>query len=117
MIRPRGSSPHRSLALVLALTGIRASKPFSLVHITSQAPSMLIALVAKTPYRMASCVQAAIGLSSYWPPLVISTKTMRAGVVTRTEFGDSQLEVPVLAHAAVAARHVWSASMRLSDKT
>jgi len=44
MIRPHGSSPHHSLALVLALTGIRASKPFSLVHITSLAPSMLIAL-------------------------------------------------------------------------
>jgi hypothetical protein len=29
MIRPHGSSPHHSLALVLALTGIRASKPFS----------------------------------------------------------------------------------------
>ena len=41
-IRPHGSSPH-SLALVLALTGIRASKPFPLVHITSSAPSMPIA--------------------------------------------------------------------------
>jgi hypothetical protein len=28
----------------LALTAIRASKPFPLVHITSSAPSMLIAL-------------------------------------------------------------------------
>jgi hypothetical protein len=44
MIRPRGSSPHHSVALVLALTGIRASKPLPLVHITSSAPSMLIAL-------------------------------------------------------------------------
>jgi hypothetical protein len=44
MIRPHGSSPHHSLALVLALTAIRASKPFSLVHITPSAPSMLIAL-------------------------------------------------------------------------
>src|SRR5271168_5288563 len=44
MIRPHGSSPHHSLALVLALTAIRASKPFPLVHITSSAPSMLIAL-------------------------------------------------------------------------
>src|SRR5271154_5025752 len=44
MIRPHGSSPHHSLALVLALTAIRASKPCSLVHITSSAPSMLIAL-------------------------------------------------------------------------
>lgn len=43
MIRPHGSSPHHSLALVLALTAIRASKPFPLVHITSSAPSMLIA--------------------------------------------------------------------------
>ena len=34
------------------------------------------------------------------------------GAVTRTEFGRSQLEVPVLAHAAVAARHVWNASSR-----
>ena len=49
MIRPHGSLPHHSLALVLALTAIRASKPFSLVHITSSAPSMLIALAAKTP--------------------------------------------------------------------
>jgi hypothetical protein len=40
MIRPHGSSPHHSLALVLALTGIRASKPFPLVHITSSAPSI-----------------------------------------------------------------------------
>jgi hypothetical protein len=37
MIRPHGSSPHHSLALVLALTGIRASKPCPLVHITSSA--------------------------------------------------------------------------------
>jgi len=44
MIRPPGSLPHHSLALVLALTGIRASKPFPLVHITSWAPSTLIAL-------------------------------------------------------------------------
>ena len=44
MIRPHGSSPHHSLALVLALTAIRASKPFPLAHITSSAPSMLIAL-------------------------------------------------------------------------
>src|SRR5277367_2322474 len=44
MIRPHGSSPHHSRALVLALTAIRASKPFPLVHITSSAPSMLIAL-------------------------------------------------------------------------
>ena len=36
--------PHHSRALVLALTAIRASKPFPLVHITSSAPSMLIAL-------------------------------------------------------------------------
>jgi hypothetical protein len=43
MIRPHGSSPHHSLALVLALTAIRASKTFPLVHITSSAPSMLIA--------------------------------------------------------------------------
>ena len=43
MIRPHGSSPHHSLALVLALAAIRASKPFPLVHITSSAPSMLIA--------------------------------------------------------------------------
>src|SRR5277367_6164900 len=44
MIRPHGSSPHHSVALVPARTAIRASKPFSLVHITSSAPSMLIAL-------------------------------------------------------------------------
>jgi hypothetical protein len=30
MVRPHGSLPHHSLALVLALTGIRASKPFPL---------------------------------------------------------------------------------------
>src|ERR1700680_2515971 len=70
--------PHHSLALVLALTGIGASKLFPLVHITSSAPSMLIASAAKTPYRIASFVQAATGRSSYWPPLVISAKTMRA---------------------------------------
>jgi len=52
MIRPHGSSPDHSLALVLALTAIRASKPFPLVHITSSAPSMLIASAAKTPYRI-----------------------------------------------------------------
>ena len=61
MIRPHGSSPHHSLALVLALAAIRASKPFPLVHTTSSAPSMLIALEAKTPYRIASFVQAAPG--------------------------------------------------------
>ena len=54
MIRPRGSSPHHSLALVLALTAIRASEPLPLVHIISSTPSMLIALAAKTPYRIAS---------------------------------------------------------------
>jgi len=49
MIRPRGSSPHHSVALVLALTAIRASEPLPLVHIISSTPSMLIALAAKTP--------------------------------------------------------------------
>src|SRR6202020_981079 len=44
MIRPHGSSPHHSLALILALTAILASKPFPLAHIISSAPSMLIAL-------------------------------------------------------------------------
>ena len=42
MIRPRGSSPHHSVALVLALTAIRASEPLPLVHIISSTPSMLI---------------------------------------------------------------------------
>jgi len=37
MIRPRGSSPHHSGALVLALTAIRASEPLPLVHIISSA--------------------------------------------------------------------------------
>jgi hypothetical protein len=37
MIRPRGSSPHHSSALVLALTAIRASEPLPLVHIISSA--------------------------------------------------------------------------------
>jgi hypothetical protein len=49
MIRPRSSSPHHSVALVLALTAIRASEPLPLVHIISSTPSMLIALAAKTP--------------------------------------------------------------------
>ena len=49
MICPRGSSPHHSVALVLALTAIRASEPLPLVHIISSTPSMLIALAAKTP--------------------------------------------------------------------
>jgi len=49
MIRPRGASPHHSVALVLALTTIRASEPLPLVHIISSTPSMLIALAAKTP--------------------------------------------------------------------
>ena len=49
MIRPRGSSPHHFVALVLALTAIRASEPLPLVHIMSSTPSMLIALAAKTP--------------------------------------------------------------------
>jgi hypothetical protein len=49
MIRPHGSSAHHSLALVLALTAIRAFQAFPLVHINSSAPSMLIALAAKTP--------------------------------------------------------------------
>src|ERR1700722_20385867 len=48
MIRPHGSSPHHSLALGMALTGIRASKPFPLAHLTSSAPSMLIALSGET---------------------------------------------------------------------
>jgi hypothetical protein len=78
MLRPRGSSPHHSVALVLALTAIRASEPLPLVHIISSTPSMLIASAAKTPYRIASFVQAATGRSSYWPPRVISAKTMRA---------------------------------------
>src|ERR1700721_617424 len=54
MIRPHGSSPHHSLALVLALTAILASKPFPLAHITSSAPSMLIALGGENSYRIAS---------------------------------------------------------------
>src|SRR6201987_6391019 len=40
MIRPPGLSPHHSRALVVALTGVRASKPLPLVHITSSAPSI-----------------------------------------------------------------------------
>jgi hypothetical protein len=78
MIRPRRSSPHHSLTLVLALTAIRASKPFPLVHITSSAPSMLIALGGENPLSNSLFVQAAIGWSSYRPPFVISAKTMRA---------------------------------------
>jgi hypothetical protein len=49
VIRPHGSSPHHSLALVLTLTAIRPSEPLPLVHIISSTPSMLIALPAKTP--------------------------------------------------------------------
>ena len=49
MIRPRGSSPDHSVALVLALTAIRASEPLPLVRIISSTPSMLIASAAKTP--------------------------------------------------------------------
>src|ERR1700723_4370830 len=45
---------HHSLALVLALTAILASKPFPLAHITSSAPSMLIALGGENSYRIAS---------------------------------------------------------------
>src|ERR1700758_5549912 len=78
MIRPHGSSPHHSLALVLALAAIRASKPFPLVHITSSAPSMLIAFGGENPLSNSSFVHAAIGRSSYRPPFVISAKTMRA---------------------------------------
>ena len=67
------------VALVLALTG-NSGLPslFPLVHITSSAPSMLIALGGENSYRIASFVQAATGRPSYWPPLVISTKTTRA---------------------------------------
>src|ERR1700733_12702205 len=35
-------------------------------------------LGGENSYRIASFVQAATGRSSYWPPLVISTKTIRA---------------------------------------
>jgi hypothetical protein len=41
--------PDQSVALVLALTAIRASEPLLLVHIISSTPSMLIASAAKTP--------------------------------------------------------------------
>jgi hypothetical protein len=51
MIRPRGSLPHHSVALIVALTAIRASEPLPLVHIISSTPSMLIALAAKTPIK------------------------------------------------------------------
>ena len=79
MIRPHGSSPHHSLALILALTAIRASKPFPLVHITSSAPSMLIAFGGENSLSN-SLVRSGRDPAdqSYWPPLVISTKTMRA---------------------------------------
>jgi hypothetical protein len=49
MIRPHGSLPHHSVALILALTAILASKPFPLTHIISSAPSMLVALGGETP--------------------------------------------------------------------
>ena len=58
MIRPHGSLPHHSLALVLALTAIRASKPFPLVHITSSAPSMLIALGGENSLSNSSFVRS-----------------------------------------------------------
>ena len=96
MIRPHGSSPHHSLALVLALTGIRASKPFPLVHITSSAPSMLIALGGENPLSNSSFVQAAIGRSSYRPPLVISTKTMRATLLASATAVSLNLYLTVL---------------------
>src|ERR1700729_2178350 len=113
MIRPRGSSPHHSLALVLALAAIRASKPFPLVHITSSAPSMLIASAAKTPYRIASFVQAATGRSSYWPPPVISTKTMRATLLASATAVRLNLYLTVLRSSTALAHkrkaHVWTA--------
>ena len=40
MIRPPGSSPHHSNALVVAPASRRASKPLPWVHITSSAPSI-----------------------------------------------------------------------------
>src|SRR5271157_2494632 len=102
--------PHHSLALVLALTGIRASKPLPLVHITSSAPSMLIALAAKTPYRIASFVQAAAGRSSYWPPLVISTKTLRATLLASATAVSLNLYLTVL-RSSIPLAHRRSASL------
>ena len=80
MIRPRGSSPHHSLALVLALAAIRASKPFPLVHITSSSALDVDPRLGgeNSLSGIASFVQAATGRPSYWPPSSSSTKTMRA---------------------------------------
>ena len=52
MIRPHDSSPHHSLALVLALTAIRASEPLPLVHIISSTPSMHDRLGGENSYRI-----------------------------------------------------------------
>src|ERR1700729_1593720 len=110
MIRPRGSSPHHSLALVLALAAIRASKPFPLVHITSSAPSMLIASAAKTPLSNSSFVQAATGRPSYWPPLVISTKTMRATLLASATAVRLNLYLTVL-RSSIPLAHRRKASL------
>jgi hypothetical protein len=78
MIRPPGPSPHHSNALVVALTGVRASKPLPLVHITSLAPSISASPCGENSLcRARRGRQSATGRSSYWPPLVISTKTIR----------------------------------------
>ena len=79
MIRPRGSPPHHSVALVLALTAIRASEPLPLVHIISSTPSML-----KSPWRRKLLSNSLVvpggdrPVVVHWPPRVISAKTMRA---------------------------------------
>ena len=108
MIRPRGSSPHHSVALVLALTAIRASRPLPLSshrfvdaldadHLASSEKLLSNSLV----------VQAATGRSSYWPPRVISAKTMRATLVGERHRCQLELVLDSLAleHAARPQAH------------
>ena len=84
MIRPRGSSPHHSVALVLALTAIRASEPLPLVphHFVDALDADRLG--GEKLLSNSLVVQAATGRSSYWPPRVISAKTMRATLLAST---------------------------------
>src|SRR5271163_1715936 len=59
--------PYHSLALEPALTAIRASKPFPLVHITSSAPSMLIALGGEN-----SLSNGLVRSGRVWPIVVLA---------------------------------------------
>src|SRR6201987_2335427 len=112
MIRPPGSSPHHSRALVGALSGVRASKPLPLVHITSSAPS-ISSLALRREFLLPSPSRSS---GRNWPVVVLaaprhfSTKTMRATLLASATAVSLNLYLTVL-RSSIPLAHRRRASL------